>query len=476
MAFIEVRHEETPGPALAEASLQELRDVVRGEIVTPGDDGYEEASRIWNGAHDGRRPALVVRCTGVADVCAAVGFARRHELEIAVRGGGHSIAGFSTVDGGIVIDLGPMNHVRIDTSARRAYVGGGAVWADVDHEAQAHGLATTGGLISTTGVAGYTLGGGIGWLMRKYGLACDNLVGADLVTADGRLLHASPHQNADLLWGLRGGGGNFGIVTQFEFDLHPVGPTVYAGPIFYSADADRDLLALFREWAPGASDDITALVNLTTAPPLPVIPQEWHGKKVAAFVATSAGPVADGDRHARDFRQVAEPIADLLGPMPYKMIQTLLDPLFPKGVHAYFKATNLARLDDQLIERLRELHLAAPGPQCEIHVHQMGGAVGRVGEADTSFAERSMPYVLNAVTVWHEEGAGPAHVEWARSVIEAAAPASTGRAYVNYLGDAGAARSAYGEEKYARLVALKNQYDPANAFRRNQNIEPGSGS
>ena len=258
MAFIEVRHEETPGPALAEASLQELRDVVRGEIVTPGDDGYEEASRIWNGAHDGHRPALVVRCTGVADVCAAVGFARRHELEIAVRGGGHSIAGFSTVDGGIVIDLGPMNHVRIDTSARRAYVGGGAVWADVDHEAQAHGLATTGGLISTTGVAGYTLGGGIGWLMRKYGLACDNLVGADLVTADGRLLHASPHQNADLLWGLRGGGGNFGIVTQFEFDLHPVGPTVYAGPIFYSADADRDLLALFREWAPGASDDITA--------------------------------------------------------------------------------------------------------------------------------------------------------------------------------------------------------------------------
>ena len=229
---------QTIAPVLGEATVQELREAVRGEIVTPADAGYAEACRIWNGAHDGRRPALVVRCTGAADVIAAVGFARSNDLTIAVRGGGHSIAGFSTCDDGIVIDLSPMNGVRVDTAARRATVGGGAVWADVDHETQAHGLATTGGLVSSTGVAGFTLGGGIGWLMRKYGLACDNLVGADVVTADGRLVHASESENADLFWGLRGGGGNFGIVTQFELELHPVGPIVYAGPIFYSADAD----------------------------------------------------------------------------------------------------------------------------------------------------------------------------------------------------------------------------------------------
>ena len=463
---------QTIDSVLGEATIQELREAVRGEIVTPNDEGYEEACRVWNGAHDGRRPALIVRCTGAADVIAAVGFARSNDLTIAVRGGGHSIAGFSTNDNGIVIDLSQMNGVHVDTDARRATVGGGAVWADVDHEAQAHGLATTGGLVSSTGVGGFTLGGGIGWLMRKHGLACDNLVGAEVVTADGRLVHASERENADLFWGLRGGGGNFGIVTQFEFELHPLGPIVYAGPIFYSADADGDLLRLFREWAPGATDDVTALIDLTTAPPLPVIPEAWHGKKVAAFIAASAGPVDEGDAQVSEFRAVAEPVADLLGPMPYTVIQSLIDPLWGKGIHAYFKATNLARLDDALIDRLRELHLQAPGPQCEIHVHQMGGALARVGDGDTAFAERSMPYVLNAVTGWHDPDAADAHIAWARAVIEAASEASTGRAYVNFLGDADAARSSYGAETYKRLVELKNQYDPTNVFRLNQNIEP----
>src|SRR5215216_2017206 len=273
---------QTVAPVLGEATVQELRGRVRGEVVTPRDDGYAEAARIWNGAHDGRRPALVVRSAGAADVIAAVEFARSHDLPIAVRGGGHSVAGFSTLDDGIVIDLSPMSAVRVDPVALRATVGGGAVWADVDHETQAHGLATTGGLISTTGVAGFTLGGGIGWTMRKFGLACDNLVAADVVTAAGRLVHASETENADLLWGLRGGGGNFGIVTQFELDLHPVGPMVYAGPIFYPADVAGDVLRAFRDWAADAPDEITGLVDLTTAPPLPVIPQEWHGKKVVA--------------------------------------------------------------------------------------------------------------------------------------------------------------------------------------------------
>jgi FAD/FMN-containing dehydrogenase len=465
---------QTIAPVLGEATVQELREAVRGEILAPGDDGYAEACRIWNGAHDDRRPTLVVSCTGAADVIAAVGFARGNHLPIAVRGGGHSVAGFSTCDGGLVIDLSPLNTVRVDLETARATVGAGAVWADVDHETQAHGLATTGGLVSSTGVGGFTLGGGIGWLMRKYGLACDNLVAADVVTADGRLVHASETENADLLWGLRGGGGNFGIVTQFELQLHAVGPIVYAGPIFYAADAAPALLRAFREWAGTAPDEITALVNLTTAPPLPVIPAEWHGKKVAAFIAASAGPLEQGESLVGAFRTVAEPIADLLGPMPYQVIQSLIDPLWPKGIHSYFKATNLSRLDDALIDRLRDLHLAAPGPQCEIHVHQMGGALSRVAEDATAFAERSMPYVLNAVTGWHDAEAGPAHQEWAREVIAAAADASTGRAYVNFLGDTDAGRSSYGEDTYARLVALKNEYDPSNVFRLNQNIEPAA--
>jgi FAD/FMN-containing dehydrogenase len=462
----------TIAPVLGEATVQELRSAVRGEILTAEDDGYAEARRIWNGAHDGRRPALVVRCTGAADVIASVGFARSNDLTIAVRGGGHSVAGFSTCDDGIVIDLSAMSHVRVDPAGLRATVGGGAVWADVDHETQTHGLATTGGLVSTTGVAGFTLGGGIGWTMRKFGLACDNLAAADIVTADGRLVHASETENADLLWGLRGGGGNFGIVTQFELDLHPLAPMIYAGPIFYPAAAARDLLRAFHDWAGDAPDDITALVDLTTAPPLPVIPEEWHGKKVAAFIAASTGPVDEGAALVQAIRDVAEPIADVLGPMPYQVIQTLIDPLWEKGIHSYFKATNLARLDDELIDRLCEIHLAAPGPQCEIHVHQMGGAVGRVADGATAFAERSMPFLLNAVTAWHDPGVGMAHREWARAVIAAASEASTGRAYVNFLTDADAARTSYSDETYARLVSLKNVYDPTNVFRLNQNIEP----
>jgi FAD/FMN-containing dehydrogenase len=464
----------TIAPVLGEATVQELREAVRGEIVTPGDDGYAEASRIWNGAHDSQRPALVVRCTGAADVIASVGFARSNGLTIAVRSGGHSVAGFSTSDDAVVIDLSSMTKVRVDPAALRATVGGGAVWADVDHETQAHGLATTGGLVSSTGVAGFTLGGGVGWTMRKFGLACDNLAAADVVTADGRLVHASETENADLLWGLRGGGGNFGIVTEFEFELHRLGPIVYAGPIFYPGDDAHDLLRVFRDWARDAPDEITGLVNLTTAPPLPVIPEEWHGKKVAAFIATSTGPVDDGDALVRAVRDVAEPIVDLLGPMPYQVIQTLIDPLWQKGIHAYFKATNLARLDDELIGRLCELHLVAPGPQCETHVHQMGGSVGRVAEGATAFAERSMPFVLNAVTGWHDPDVSTAHTDWARAVVAAASDASTGRAYVNFLGDTDAARTSYGDETYARLVSLKNRYDPTNVFRLNQNIEPSA--
>ena len=309
--------------------------------------------------------------------------------------------------------------------------------------------------------------------MRKHGLACDNLVGAHLVTADGLLAHASETENAELFWGLRGGGGNFGIVTQFELAVHPVGPIVYAGPIFYPASSDRELLRTFREWASTAPDDITALINLTTAPPLPVIPEKWHGQKVAAFVAVSAGPVEEGEALVRELRDVAEPIADLLGPMPYT-IQTLLDPLWPNGINAYFKATNLARLDDDLIDRLATSTSRPPGRSVRSTSTRWAAPLRRVPGGATAFAERSMPYVLNAVTGWHHDDTetGRAHRDWAREVIDIASDASTGRAYVNFLADADAAQSAYGDEKYARLVALKNTYDPTNVFRLNHNIEP----
>jgi FAD/FMN-containing dehydrogenase len=465
---------DTISPVLGEATVQELREGTRGQVLTSADEGYEEACAVWNGLHDGRRPALIVRCSGVADVIAAVGFARSNDLPIAVRGGGHSVAGFSTCDGGVVIDLGAMRNVRVDPSARRAYAGGGATWGDLDHETIVHGLATTGGLISTTGVGGLTLGGGIGWLMRKYGLACDNLVGADVVTADGRVTHTSETEQPELLHGLRGGGGNFGVVTQLEFELHPVGPIVYAGPIFFPGDASRDLLRMFDQWAPSAPDDVTAVIDLTTAPPLPVIPEAWHGKKVAAFIAMSAGPVDDGPGLVSLIREVAEPVADLLGPMPYTVMQSLIDPLWAKGIRSYFKSTNLSRLDDALIDKLCELHLAAPGPQCEIHVHQMGGALARVPESESSFGERSMPYVLNAVTGWHDESGDDAHVAWAREVVASAGDASTGHGYTNFQGDTGIARSAYDAATYSRLAALKAQFDPTNVFALNQNIAPAS--
>ena len=462
----------TVAPTLGEATIQELRESIRGEVIAPGDGGYDEARKIWNGMHDDKRPALIVRCSGAADVAAAVGFARSSSLPLAVRGGGHSLPGFSTCDDGIVVDLSPLRYVRVDPVACRAFVGGGAVWADVDHETQTYGLATTGGLISSTGVAGFTLGGGVGWLMRKHGLACDNLLGADVVLADGRLVHASSDENQELFWGLRGGGGNFGVVTQFELQLHPVGPLVYAGPLFHAADVAGELLRQFREWAAAAPDEITAVLNLTSAPPLPVIPEAWHGKKVAALIAVSAGPHDAAASEVAPFRAVAAPVADLLGPMPYTTMQSLIDPLWQKGIQSYFTSTNLAALDDGLIAHLVDRHLHAPGPQCEIHLHQMGGAVARVDASASAFGDRSMPFLLNVVTGWHDPAVAEAHIDWARSVVRGTETATTGRSYVNFLGDRTAARDSYEPATYDRLGRLKEEVDPTNLFRLNQNILP----
>src|SRR3954453_20328801 len=328
---------------LGDATVAEFAAELRGDVIRPGDEGYDAARALWNAAHD-RRPELILRCAGVADVIAALRFARSNSLEIAVRGGGHSIAGFSGVDGGLVIDLSPMKGIRVDPQARRAVVQGGCVWGDVDAETQALGLATTGGLVTTTGVAGFTLGGGIGWLMRKYGLAADNLVGADVVTADGELVHASEAENPMLLWALRGGGGNFGVVTSFEFDLHKVGPTVVGGPIFFAGSDAEKILRGWREWLPSAPDELTTVVNLTTAPPAPFIPEAWHGKPVVAVVGVYAGAVERGMDAVAPLRELPEPIADLMGPLPYLAMQGLLDALHPPGDGNYFKSHHMSEM------------------------------------------------------------------------------------------------------------------------------------
>lgn len=461
---------------LGEGSIAELAQALRGELIGPHDPGYDEARTIWNGAHD-RRPALIARCAGAADVLAAVEFARSENLLVAVRGGGHSIPGFSTCDDGIVIDLSPMRGVRVDPGARTVHAQPGLTWADLDHETQAFGLAVTGGLVSTTGIAGFTLGGGIGWLMRKHGLACDNLVSADVVTADGRLVHASAQENAELFWGLRGGGGNFGVVTSFEFELHPVGPTVLGGAVFYPGERAGEILRFYREWTAQAPEELTTLVSLATAPPAPFIPEQWHGRRVVAIPALYAGPVQEGERAVRALRELGEPIADLIGPMPYTAMQSMLDALWGPGAHNYFKAGWMRGLDDDAIDTLVRHHQTITSPASEIHVHHMGGAVGRVPAGATAFGDRSAPFLLNiAASTPSADGYG-AMVEWAQELHRAIEPALTGGTYVNFLSAEGQERveAAYGADTYRRLTALKDAFDPTNLFHLNQNVPP-SGS
>jgi FAD/FMN-containing dehydrogenase len=459
---------------IGDATVAELAAELRGHIIRPGDDDYDDARALWNAMHD-RHPALIVRCAGTADVVAALRFARSQSLEIAVRGGGHSIAGFSGVDGGIVIDLSEMRGVRVDPVARRAVVQGGCVWRDVDVETQLHGLATTGGLISTTGVAGFTLGGGIGWLMRRYGLACDNLVAAEVVTADGEVVRASGEENPELLWALRGGGGNFGVVTTFEFALHQVGPMIAGGAVFYPGDAAEAVLRGWREWLPSAPDELTTVVNLTTAPPAPFIPEAWHGQRVVAIVGAFSGSVDDGIATIAPLRKFAEPVADLFGPLPYTAMQTLIDALHPAGDGNYFKSHHMTDLPDDAIDALVRGHQAVTSPQNEIHVHDLRGSVAWQPTGGSAFPHREAPYVLNVISKWPGGGAGPQHVDWARDVVASLEPYGDGTAYVNFLGDAedgGRLRDAYGAETYERLAAVKQRFDPDNVFHLNQNIAP----
>jgi FAD/FMN-containing dehydrogenase len=460
---------------IAEGSIAELAETLRGQLIRPGDADYDEARTIWNGAHD-RHPALIVRCAGVADVVRCVEFARSEQLLVAVRGGSHSIPGFSTCDGGIVIDVSGMKGVRVDPQARTATAQTGLTWAEFDHETQAFGLATTGGLVSSTGIAGFTLGGGIGWLMRKYGLTCDNLTGADVVTADGRLVRASAEENPELFWGLRGGGGNFGIATSFDYELHPVGPTAYGGPVFYPGELAEEILRFYREWAPTAPDEATTAISLATAPPAPFIPEEWHGKRIVVMPALWAGDAEAGAKALQPLRELGEPVADLVGPIPYVAMQSLLDALWGAGAHNYFKAGWMRALDDHAIETLVRFHQNVSSPKSEIHVHQMGGAVARVPADATAFGDRSGDFLVNIIaSTFTAEGFAEA-VQWAQDLHTTIEPSLTGGSYVNFLPEEGEerVRTSYGERTFARLQALKDEYDPSNLFRLNQNVPPSA--
>jgi FAD/FMN-containing dehydrogenase len=457
---------------VGEASLQELEESLRGQLIRPADAGYDEARAVWNGAID-KHPAAIVRCAGVADVRHAVEFARSQDLLVAVRGGKHSLPGFSTVDGGIVIDLSEMKGMRVDPAARTAQAQGGLTWSEFDHETQAFGLATTGGLISTTGIAGFTLGGGIGWLMRAHGLTCDNLLSADVVTADGELVHASADENPELFWGLRGGGGNFGVVTSFEYQLHSVGPVLMAGPVFYSGDRATEMLEFYREFTQDLPNEATTLLNLATAPPAPFLPEEAHGKPICVLVGVYAGPVAEGERVLQPMRDLGDPIADLMGPIPYVAMQSLLDALYPAGMSNYFKAGYMDEISDQAVEALVEQYGAVNSPANEIHVHHFGGAVAEVADSETAFGNRSADYVLNIIGRTPDSNGFDAVVDWARGTYDALEPYTAGGTYTNFMSQGDdRLKEAYGAEKYDRLVALKDRYDPTNLFQLNQNIKP----
>ncbi len=456
----------------AEADVKELKASVRGEVLVTGNEGYDQARRVWNGMID-RHPAIIVRCGGASDVIKAVIFARNQGLVVSVKGGGHNVAGNAVCDGGMMVDLSKMRSVRVDPVGRTARVEPGVTWREFDLEAQAFGLATTGGLVSPTGVAGFTLGGGIGWLVRKYGLAMDNLLSVDLVTAEGGLVTASMNENPDLFWGVRGGGGNFGIVVSFEFQLHQVGPIVLGGLVMHKANDADELLRFHRDFVKGIPDELTTLVVFLTAPPLPFLPKEVVGTHVVAIAACYSGPLDEGERVLAPLKKFGRPVADLIGPMPYVVLQSLFDESAPSGIQNYWKSAYLTGLDDGAIETILEYGGRIASPLSAIHIHHLGGAIRRIGDDATAFGNRDASFVLNMVSAWHDPKDNDKNIKWTRDFFEAMQKFTTG-AYVNFLGEEGdeRVRSAYGVEKYRKLAVLKRKYDPTNFFHLNQNIKP----
>jgi FAD/FMN-containing dehydrogenase len=444
------------------ASLENLKKSLNGALIEPKDAEYEEARRVWNGMID-KRPRGIVRCSAVEDVVASVSFARDSDWPLAVRGGGHNAAGLAVLDDGLVIDLSTMRGVEVDPAAKRARAQGGATWSDFDRETAKHGLATTGGAISTTGIAGLTLGGGLGYLMRRYGLACDNLVSVEMVSANGEVIRASDKENADLFWGVRGGGGNFGVVTSFEYRLHPVA-TVLGGMLVYPVDRAREVLAVFRNVHESAPDELTVFAAMITTP---------DGARVLALLVGYCGPLDEGEKVLQPLRDLG-PLADQVGPMPYPKLQSMLDEGFPAGLHVYWRSNFLRGIPDEAIAEMTGHFEQVTSPLSALMLEPLGGAVGRVGLEDTAFHHRDAAYNLAVIARWQDPKEADRHIAWTRTAHQAMDRFTTGGTYVNYLGEEGQdrVRAAYGESKYRRLVALKDTYDPTNLFRRNQNIQP----
>jgi FAD/FMN-containing dehydrogenase len=453
-------------------AVDSLAAALRGELIRPRDPAYEQHRRVWNGSID-RHPALIARCAGVADVKASIRFARQHGLLVAVRGGGHSFPGYSVCDDGMVIDLSLMKGIRIDPHARTARVQAGVLLGELDRETQELGLAVTAGIVTHTGVAGLTLGGGLGWLHRKYGLTIDNLLSVDVVTADGELVTAGEAHHPDLFWGLRGGGGNFGIVTEFEFRLHPVGPEVFAGAVFWPMEEAPQVLRFYRDWVADCPDELMTIVVQRRAPDLPVVPRDVVGRHVIAVAACHCGPVDDGERTLRPLRSFGRPVLDLCQAKPYLAHQSMFDPSYPHGWHYYVRACDVAELTDDVISIVADHGRRIVSPISSIALWQMGGAVARVGEDDTAFNGRDAGFTFNINGNSMTPDGFDAERQWARAYWAALAPYHTG-VYVNFLMDEGVerVRQAYGPAKHDRLMALKRRYDPDNVFRLNQNIAP----
>lgn len=448
-------------------------------MIRPEDVEYDEARRVWNGMID-KYPALIARVSGLADVIEAVNFAREHNLLLSVRGGGHNAAGHATNNGGLVIDLSLMKGIQVDPQARIARVQGGVTWGELDRETQVFGLATPGGVVSTTGIAGLTLGGGLGHLRRKYGMSIDNLRSAEVVTAAGQVLTASPTENPDLFSAIRGGGGNFGVVTSFEFNLHPVGPTVVLLLVMYPAEEAGQVIPAWRDFMMTAPEELTSNGMFTTVPAAPFMPVEIHGKRVFVLFGAYTGPIAEGERLIQPLRQLTTPVIDFSGPAPYTAMQSIFDPLFPKGelLH-YWKGTYLTNLDDKVIATISEWAAASPSSRTIIDLWAMGGAVSRVAAQETAFGDRSAPFWLVFNTTWSDPKDTDKNIAWTRAFYEAMQPYSRGGGYLNFPGlseDQGQEqyiRASFGAN-YERLAAVKNKYDPANLFRLNQNIKPAA--
>jgi FAD/FMN-containing dehydrogenase len=474
MSAVHVKRSDGGDTALGAEALDALRANLGEQLLTPDAPGYDDARRVWNGMID-RRPAVVARCRGVADVLASVGFAREHGLLLAVRGGGHNVAGYGTCDGGMVVDLSPMREVRVDPAAQTARVAGGATWADVDRETQMFGLAVPGGIVSTTGVAGLTLGGGQGWLRRTHGMACDSLVSADVVTAAGELVTASEKEHADLFWALRGGGGNFGVVTSFEFRAHPVGPMIaFAGPA-YPLESAASVMGGVREFAAEAPDGLNVSATWWSVPAVPEFPQELHGRPVIVVGAIYAGDPDEGRRRLQPLRELGQPLLDLSGTVPYTALQRMFDPFFPAHtLRYYWKSMYLANLDAAAVRTVREHVASRPSTMSMAGLWALGGAFARVDASATATGSRDAPFLLEILANWADPADSDANVAWARGFFAAMEPYGTGKTNLNFPGfgdEPSFVRAAFGEH-WARLVEVKRRYDPTNLFQVNQNVRP----